>query len=162
MSEITYVKLTSKSFKSIKISCMHLRLLSFLSLTLIWSCFHMWRGLGSCRSDTHNHWNPCSHAIVCSCWQYVIGTRLLTVLRRFECIDCSRTVQLPPVQSVYLRQHNDVRLLLPTLWPDQVHPVRILGPSRDVCHMSRAFLSIWNCMGPDQWLLQLPYLHRIQ
>ena len=92
----------------------------------------------------------------------VLGTRLLTVLRRFECIDCSRTVQLPPVQSVYLRQHNDVRLLLPTLWPDQVHPVRILGPSRDVCHMSRAFLSIWNCMGPDQWLLQLPYLHRIQ
>jgi len=38
------------------------------------------------------------------------------VKRVCVCVCCySRTVQLPPVQSVYLRQHNDVRLLLPTL-----------------------------------------------
>jgi len=49
------------------------------------------------------------------------------MLKLFYDVNCRRTIQLLRIQSVYSRQHDDIRLLLQTLRADKVHPVWSCG-----------------------------------
>ena len=87
----------------------------------------------------------------CSCFCSCDSDGKLILCERYA-LQLDNTAAFCP--TVHVQQHSDIRLLLPTLPVQQVHPVWPLGSTDAVFPVSRVHMSIWNCLGSGRYQLR--------